>query len=432
MNQDLDLKKFTFDDECSNNNSIMNQDPLKSDWGDELNNFNDPNKDYLDHNTTNKNGFENEIDKNKSDVYNQNYLSNESTNESTNVSFIVGTIKDFSDFANELKPNICTIIQNENEKYESNENVGQQKIVNEENKFSKTIKIKINSDKDSSFEYDLKITKDDIKNEKDKLNKNSGDTYCHKRDWEGLNLLLNSVKQLDKSVYKLNYEILNSFKNLYIEFKINGYDNLSKFEEENKQKIKNGNCKRFLKIHSFKFGLDYLNFEIQDLNLNVGKLKDIKYIIKECIGTKMIKNEFAQTLETILNNPINKKEVNIFSGIKEDHNKKIIKQLKEINKPFITKLLNLKFSDIFSIYIFGNEELKNKNKNLSFLEDDLKDIGNKTRLMIKIFAYKFDLSNMKNRNRISDNLIKKLEDTNLYLFAKNIKQQFLAKKRKNN
>ena len=52
--------------------------------------------------------------------------------------------------------------------------------------------------------------------------------------------------------------------------------------------------------------------------------------------------------------------------------------------------------------------------------------------MIKIFAYKFDLSNMKNRNRISDNLIKKLEDTNLYLFAKNIKQQFLAKKRKNN
>ena len=47
---------------------------------------------------------------------------------------------------------------------------------------------------------------------------------------------------------------------------------------------------------------------------------------------------------------------------------------------------------------------------------------NKTRLMIKIFAYKFDLSNMKNRNRISDNLIKKLEDTNLYLFAKNIKQ----------
>lgn len=392
---------------------------------------------YLELNTTNKYGLENEIDK-------KNYPSNESTNENTNASFIVETISDFSNFVNELRPNNCKIIVNPNN--ESNENVGDQTIVNEENKFSQTITIKINSDQDSSFECHLKIIEDIIKDENDKLNFNSGDTYCHKRNWEVLNLLLNSVKQLDKSVYKLNYEILNSFKNLYIEFKINGYDNLSKFEEENKQKIKNGNCKRFLKIHSFKFGLDYLNFEIQDLNLNVGKLKDIKYIIKECIGTKMIKNEFAQTLETILNNPINKKEVNIFSGIKEDHNKKIIKQLKEINKPFITKLLNLKFSDIFSIYIFGNEELKNKNKNLSFLEDDLKDIGkyftelqklekeeiNKTRLMIKIFAYKFDLSNMKNRNRISDNLIKKLEDTNLYLFAKNIKQQCLAKKRKNN
>ena len=392
---------------------------------------------YLELNTTNKYGLENEIDK-------KNYPSNESTNENTNASFIVETISDFSNFVNELRPNNCKIIVNPNN--ESNENVGDQTIVNEENKFSQTITIKINSDQDSSFECHLKIIEDIIKDENDKLNFNSGDTYCHKRNWEVLNLLLNSVKQLDKSVYKLNYEILNSFKNLYIEFKINGYDNLSKFEEENKQKIKNGNCKRFLKIHSFKFGLDYLNFEIQDLNLNVGKLKDIKYIIKECIGTKMIKNEFAQTLETILNNPINKKEVNIFSGIKEDHNKKIIKQLKEINKPFITKLLNLKFSDIFSIYIFGNEELKNKNKNLSFLEDDLKDIGkyfteltklekeeiNKTRLMIKIFAYKFDLSNMKNRNRISDNLIKKLEDTNLYLFANNIKQQFLAKKRKNN
>ena len=378
---------------------------------------------YLELNTTNKYGLENEIDK-------KNYPSNESTNENTNASFIVETISDFSNFVNELRPNNCKIIVNPNN--ESNENVGDQTIVNEENKFSQTITIKINSDQDSSFECHLKIIEDIIKDGNDKLNFNSGDTYCHKRNWEVLNLLLNSVKQLDKSVYKLNYEILNSFKNLYIEFKINGYDNLSKFEEENKQKIKNGNCKRFLKIHSFKFGLDYLNFEIQDLNLNVGKLKDIKYIIKECIGTKMIKNEFAQTLETILNNPINKKEVNIFSGIKEDHNKKIIKQLKEINKPFITKLLNLKFSDIFSIYIFGNEELKNKNKNLSFLEDDLKDIGNKTRLMIKIFAYKFDLSNMKNRNRISDNLIKKLEDTNLYLFAKNIKQQCLGKKRKNN
>lgn len=392
---------------------------------------------YLELYPTNKYGLENEIDK-------KNYPSNESTNENTNASFIVETISDFSNFVNELRPNNCKIIVNPNN--ESNENVGDQTIVNEENKFSQTITIKINSDQDSSFECHLKIIEDIIKDENDKLNFNSGDTYCHKRNWEVLNLLLNSVKQLDKSVYKLNYEILNSFKNLYIEFKINGYDNLSKFEEENKQKIKNGNCKRFLKIHSFKFGLDYLNFEIQDLNLNVGKLKDIKYIIKECIGTKMIKNEFAQTLETILNNPINKKEVNIFSGIKEDHNKKIIKQLKEINKPFITKLLNLKFSDIFSIYIFGNEELKNKNKNLSFLEDDLKDIGkyftelqklekeeiNKTRLMIKIFAYKFDLSNMKNRNRISDNLIKKLEDTNLYLFAKNIKQQCLAKKRKNN
>ena len=39
-------------------------------------------------------------------------------------------------------------------------------------------------------------------------------------------------------------------------------DSEQKFEKIAEiQKIKNGNCKRFLKIHSFKFGLDYLNFE---------------------------------------------------------------------------------------------------------------------------------------------------------------------------
>ena len=100
------------------------------------------------------------------------------------------------------------------------------------------------------------------------------------------------------------------------------------------------------------------------------------------------------------------------------------------------------------MYIFGNEELKNKNQNLSFLEDDLKDTGkyftknkqlekeevNKKRLMIKIFAYKFDLPQMmmKSRNRISDNLIQNLQHTNFHQFAVNIKQQFLAKKKKNN
>ena len=103
---------------------------------------------YLELNTTNKYGLENEIDK-------KNYPSNESTNENTNASFIVETISDFSNFVNELRPNNCKIIVNPNN--ESNENVGDQTIVNEENKFSQTITIKINSDQDSSFECHLKF-----------------------------------------------------------------------------------------------------------------------------------------------------------------------------------------------------------------------------------------------------------------------------------
>ena len=132
----------------------------------------------------------------------------------------------------------------------------------------------------------------------------------------------------------------------------------------------------------------------------------------------MLENLIAQTLETILNNPISKNEINTVIGIEEDHNKKIIKQLKEINDSSINKLLNMRFSVIFYIYIFGNEELNYNNKNLSFLEEDLKDTGkyfnkyknkelkkeeiNKKRIMIKIFAIQFDLSELKSRNSISD------------------------------
>ncbi len=61
----------------------------------------------------------------------------------------------------------------------------------------------------------------------------------------------------------------------------------------------------------------------------------------------MLENLIAQTLETILNNPISKNEINTVIGIEEDHNKKIIKQLKEINDSSINKLLNMRFSVIF-------------------------------------------------------------------------------------
>ncbi len=187
--------------------------------------------------------------------------------------------------------------------------------------------------------------------------------------------MLNSVKQLDKNVYKQNYEILNSLKKLYIEFKNNVYGNIDEFEKQNQGLIKIANIKSSLKIYSYKFAKDFCNNEIQKLNLKIGELKNIKYSIKECIGKKMIENLFHQPLRTIFNNPIDKKEISIIFNIEEDHNKKIIKQLKEINDSSINKLLNMRFSVIFYIYIFGNEELNYNNKNLSFLEDDLKDSG---------------------------------------------------------
>ena len=407
-----------------------------SEFGDPRNNYINPTEEFLGRNHKNESRLEDEIDKNKSNKYNQNYFSNESTNESTNVPFIV--INNMSNFVSQIMPNNCEIILNNNEKYVANENVGDQQIVNEENKFNRTVTIKMNVNNKPNkfvlcpFKGYPKITEDVTINERDNLNR---DLECT------LNQLLDSVKQLDKNVYKPNYEILNSLKNLYIEFKNNVYDNLYEFEKQYQDLIKISNVKRSLKIYSIKFALDFLNYEIQILNLNIDELKNIKYSIKECIGKKMIEILFDQPLGTIFNNPIDKKEVSIFINIKEDHNKKIIKRLKKINNPFIKKLLNTKFSDIFYIYIFGNEELKNKNKNLSFLEDDLKDDrkyfrrskdeneNNIKRLMIKIFAYKFNLSNMKSRNRISDNLIEKLKHTSLHKIAKKEKKN-LGKKRK--
>ena len=52
----------------------------------------------------------------------------------------------------------------------------------------------------------------------------------------------------------------------------------------------------------------------------------------------------------------------------------------------------------------------------------------KKRLMIKSFAIQFNLSKMKSRNRISNNLIEKFKDTNFYKYAENIKENFLPKK----
>ena len=52
----------------------------------------------------------------------------------------------------------------------------------------------------------------------------------------------------------------------------------------------------------------------------------------------------------------------------------------------------------------------------------------KKRLMIKSFAIQFYLSKMKNRNRISNNLIEKFKDTNFYKYAENIKENFFQKK----
>lgn len=124
------------------------------------------------------------------------------------------------------------------------------------------------------------------------------------------------------------------------------------------------NVLRFLIIHSFKFILDIFNSEIQKIKLQIPQFKNIKYIFKEYIGKAMLENSFAQTLETILYNPISKNEINTAIGIEEDHNKKNIKQLKEINDSSINKLINMGFCVIFYIYTFGNEELKYNNKNL--------------------------------------------------------------------
>ena len=434
MDQDS-IRNFDPDDELNVLNNSYNL--IDFNYNDEQNDFIDPTKEFLGLNPNNECRLEDEIDKNRSNEYNQNYFSIQSTNDSTNVSNIV--IKDYSNFVSQILPNNCEIILNNNEKYEANENVGEQNIVNEENKFSQTVTIKINvNNKPNEFFFPLfedypKITENVTTNERDNLN-----TYL-----EGiLNQMLNSVKQLDKNVYKQNYEILNSLKKLYIEFKNNVYGNIDEFEKQNQGLIKIANIKRSLKIYSYKFAKDFCNNEIQKLNLKIGELKNIKYSIKECIGKKMIENLFHQPLRTIFNNPIDKKEISIISNIEEDHNKKIIKQLKKINNPFINNLLNTKFSDIFYIYVFGNEELKNKNKELSFLEDDLANDGryfrrnkeeeynNKKRLMIKIFAYKFNLLNMKSRKRvISDNLFEKLKHTSLYNIAKKEKK-ILGKKRK--
>ena len=114
---------------------------------------------------------------------------------------------------------------------------------------------------------------------------------------------------------------------------------------------------RKIRIHAITFGIDLINDCIKkELKKIYRKEKIIlRGICREITGDITICFNiifFEATLEFIYSNPLNDK----YSKFPKDSNIKAIKKLKEINNPIINKLLNMKFKDLFSLFVKSDKE----------------------------------------------------------------------------
>ena len=148
---------------------------------------------------------------------------------------------------------------------------------------------------------------------------------------------------------------------------------------------------RKIRIHGITFGMKLINdcitFQYPNSNL---ALKGISREITSDISIYFILDFFEYTLEQIYSNPLNSK----YKRQDPNSNIKVIEELKKKNNHVINKLLNMKFKELFNLFVesdkdklkkeYGLKEAKTfkdlidklKHENKDYIED-LKDVAKK-------------------------------------------------------
>ena len=110
---------------------------------------------------------------------------------------------------------------------------------------------------------------------------------------------------------------------------------------------------RKIRIHGITFGMKLINdcIKFQYPNSNLA-LKRISREITSDISIYFILDFFEYTLEQIYSNPLNSK----YKRQDPNSNIKIIKELKKKKNPIINKLLNMKFKELFNLFVESDKD----------------------------------------------------------------------------
>ena len=122
------------------------------------------------------------------------------------------------------------------------------------------------------------------------------------------------------------------------------------------------NIIRKVRIHAITFGMKLINdcIKSKDPNSNL-VLKGISREITSDISIYFILDFFEYTLEQIYSNPLNTK----YKKHNPDYNIKVIEELKKQNNPVINQLLNMKFKELFDLFVESDKDKLNKEYGLN-------------------------------------------------------------------
>ena len=175
------------------------------------------------------------------------------------------------------------------------------------------------------------------------------------------------------------------------------------------------NIIRKVRIHAITFGMKLINdcikYKYPNSNL---VLKGISREITSDISIYFILDFFEYTLEQIYSNPLNTK----YKKHDPDYNIKVIEELKKQNNPVINQLLNMKFKELFDLFVESDKDKLKKEYGLNeakTFEDLINKLHNEDEEYIKSVRKVANnyLENFKEKKaRFSEKRQNKLVNTN--------------------
>ena len=136
-----------------------------------------------------------------------------------------------------------------------------------------------------------------------------------------------------------------------------------------------------IRIHAITFGIDLFNDCIRKELKKIYRKKKLilRSISREITGDITIdfnNTFFNSTLEFIYSNPLNEK----YSKSGKNSNIIVINELKKINNPSINNLLNMKFRDLFTLFVNSDKNYSQKEfgiKKAETFDDFISDLQKK-------------------------------------------------------